>query len=83
MKDKTYTCMRHVAEQTTELVDTERWFMASQAGVQFLNRLLNSFKDAPTPKAFKTRLKHFLVSQAFYNAGEYLAFNWEAAQLED
>ncbi|KAG8308257.1 hypothetical protein J6590_002346 [Homalodisca vitripennis] len=53
-----------------------------QAGVTFLNRLPNSIKDAPTPKAFKTRLKR-LLSQAFYNAGEFLAFNWEPAQLED
>ncbi|KAG8287031.1 hypothetical protein J6590_047008 [Homalodisca vitripennis] len=57
--------------------------LPSQAGVQFLNRLPNSIKDAPTPKAFKTRLKRFLVSQAFYNAGEFLAFNWEAAQFEE
>ncbi|KAG8266686.1 hypothetical protein J6590_066254 [Homalodisca vitripennis] len=35
------------------------------------------------PKALKTRLKRFLVSQAFYNAGEFLAFDWETAQLED
>ncbi|KAG8290067.1 zinc finger, MYM-type [Homalodisca vitripennis] len=45
--------------------------LPSQAGVQFLNRLPNSIKDATTPKVFKTRLKRFLVSQAFYNA--YLA----------
>ncbi|KAG8315984.1 hypothetical protein J6590_061408 [Homalodisca vitripennis] len=38
---------------------------------------------APTPKALKTRLKRFLVSQAFYNAGEFLAFDWETAQLEN
>ncbi|KAG8241093.1 hypothetical protein J6590_094491 [Homalodisca vitripennis] len=57
--------------------------LPSQAGVQFLNRLPNSIKHAPTPKALKTRLKRFLVSQAFYNAGEFLAFDWETAQLED
>ncbi|KAG8303316.1 hypothetical protein J6590_013586 [Homalodisca vitripennis] len=44
--------------------------LPSQAGVQFLNRLPNSIKHAPTPKALKTRLKRFLVSQAFYNAGQ-------------
>ncbi|KAG8285184.1 hypothetical protein J6590_086021 [Homalodisca vitripennis] len=33
--------------------------------------------------ALKTRLKRLLVSQAFYNAGEFLAFDWETAQLED
>ncbi|KAG8303949.1 hypothetical protein J6590_106036 [Homalodisca vitripennis] len=42
--------------------------LPSQAGVQFLNRLPNSIKHAPTSKALKTRLKRFLVSQAFYNA---------------
>ncbi|KAG8297365.1 hypothetical protein J6590_037597 [Homalodisca vitripennis] len=46
-------------------------------------RLPNSIKDTPTPKALKTRLKRFLVSQAFYNAGEFLAFDWETAQLEN
>ncbi|KAG8279560.1 hypothetical protein J6590_102193 [Homalodisca vitripennis] len=53
------------------------------AGVHFLNRLPNSIKDAATPKALKTRLKRLLVSQAFYNAGEFLAFDWETAQSED
>ncbi|KAG8278791.1 hypothetical protein J6590_011186 [Homalodisca vitripennis] len=57
--------------------------LPSQAGVHFLNRLPNSIKDAPTPKALKTRLKHFLVSQPFYNTGEVLVFYWETAQLED
>ncbi|KAG8332468.1 hypothetical protein J6590_022681 [Homalodisca vitripennis] len=57
--------------------------LPSQAGVHFLNRPPNSIKDAPTPKALKTRLKRLLVSQAFYNAGEFLAFDWETAQLED
>ncbi|KAG8306294.1 hypothetical protein J6590_050666 [Homalodisca vitripennis] len=57
--------------------------LPSQAGVHFLNRLPNSIKHAPTPKALKTRLKRFLVSQAFYNAGEFFAFDWETAQLED
>ncbi|KAG8304619.1 hypothetical protein J6590_089212 [Homalodisca vitripennis] len=86
-KAKTYTCMRHVAEQTTELVDTERWFM----NACLHKRVFNSSTDCPIQskmlqrqrRLFKTRLKRFLVSQAFYNAGEFLAFNWEAAQLED
>ncbi|KAG8252116.1 hypothetical protein J6590_066352 [Homalodisca vitripennis] len=54
-------------EQTTELVDTERCFM----------------NVCPDKRAFKTRLKRLLVSQAFYNTGQFLAFNWEATQLED
>ncbi|KAG8303126.1 hypothetical protein J6590_018590 [Homalodisca vitripennis] len=57
--------------------------LPSQACVHFLNKLPNSIKDAPTPKALRTRLKRFLVSQAFYNAGEFLAFDWGTAQLED
>ncbi|KAG8256082.1 hypothetical protein J6590_077103 [Homalodisca vitripennis] len=57
--------------------------LPAQAGVHFLNRLPDSIKDAPTPKALKTRLKRLLVSQAFYNASEFLAFDWETAQLED
>ncbi|KAG8316192.1 hypothetical protein J6590_057389 [Homalodisca vitripennis] len=54
--------------------------LSPQLGVHFLNRLPNSIKDAPTPKVLKTRLERFLVSQAFYNAGECLAFDWETAQ---
>ncbi|KAG8298872.1 hypothetical protein J6590_007472 [Homalodisca vitripennis] len=42
-KVKTYTCMRHVAEQTTELVDTERWFMA----VCPRKRMLDSSTNCP------------------------------------
>ncbi|KAG8303131.1 hypothetical protein J6590_018595 [Homalodisca vitripennis] len=57
--------------------------LPSQAGVHSLKRPPNSIKDASTPKALKTRLKRFLVSQAFYNAGEFLALDWETAQLED
>ncbi|KAG8246156.1 hypothetical protein J6590_090807 [Homalodisca vitripennis] len=44
---------------------------------------LHSIKNSLTPKAFKRRLKHLLVSQAFYNAGEFLAFTSETAQLHD
>ncbi|KAG8246741.1 hypothetical protein J6590_077945 [Homalodisca vitripennis] len=61
----------------------DKWCLQSSAGVQFLNRLPNSIKHAPTPKALKTRLKRFLVSHSFYNAGEFLEFDWETAQLED
>ncbi|KAG8251273.1 hypothetical protein J6590_083036 [Homalodisca vitripennis] len=80
----TYIRMRHEVENYYELQATEQWFLpASQAGVNFINRLPNSIKNSITPKAFKRRLKHLLVSQAFYNAGEFLAFNWETAQLHD
>ncbi|KAG8269484.1 hypothetical protein J6590_106483 [Homalodisca vitripennis] len=70
----------HVGELTTELGDTERWFMNACTR---RSTDPNSIKDAPTPKALKTRLKRFLVSQAFYNADEFSAFDWETAQLED
>ncbi|KAG8331764.1 hypothetical protein J6590_034152 [Homalodisca vitripennis] len=53
----------------------------SQVGVNFLNRLSNSIKDAPTLKALKTHLNRYLVSQAFYNAGKLLAFDWETVLI--
>ncbi|KAG8337825.1 hypothetical protein J6590_015496 [Homalodisca vitripennis] len=56
--------------------------LPSQAGVNFLNRLPNSIKTTPTPKAFKARLKRLLVSHAFYNADEFFEFDWETTQLE-
>lgn len=40
-------------------------------------------KSDPTLKALKTRLKGYLASQAFYNADEFLAFDWESTQLPD
>jgi hypothetical protein len=39
--------------------------LPSQRGVHFINRLPNSIKNAPTPKAVKTRLKRCLASAAF------------------
>uniref|UniRef100_A0A1B6KSA2 Uncharacterized protein n=1 Tax=Graphocephala atropunctata TaxID=36148 RepID=A0A1B6KSA2_9HEMI len=51
--------------------------LPSQAGVHFVNKLPDSIKYAPTPKALKTRLKRFLVSQTFYNVNEFLAYHWE------
>jgi len=56
--------------------------LPSQAGVRFINKLPVSIKDAPTPKALKSRLKRFLVSQAFYSAGEFMAFDWVTTQLD-
>ncbi|KAG8291418.1 hypothetical protein J6590_060318 [Homalodisca vitripennis] len=43
--------------------------LPSQAGVHFINGLPASVKNAPTPKALKSRLKRFLASMAFYNVG--------------
>ncbi|KAG8253552.1 hypothetical protein J6590_032350 [Homalodisca vitripennis] len=57
--------------------------LPSQAGVQFINRLPNSMKNAQTAKASKARLKRFLVSKAFYSVDEFLAFNWETAQFDN
>ncbi|KAG8264587.1 hypothetical protein J6590_008526 [Homalodisca vitripennis] len=45
---------------------------------QFLDKLPNSIKDAPTSKALKTRLKRFLVSQAFYAIDWPLYSKWVA-----
>jgi len=57
--------------------------LPSQAGVHFINKLPNSIKNSPSPKALKTRLKRFLASQAFYNVAEFLSFNWDTTQHGD
>ncbi len=51
--------------------------LPSQAGVRFVNKLPNSIKNAPMPKAFKTRLKAALIQNAFYSIDEFMAYNWE------
>ncbi|KAG8272830.1 hypothetical protein J6590_033487 [Homalodisca vitripennis] len=56
--------------------------LPSQAGVHFFNRLPPFVKNAPTPKALKTRLKR-LASMAFYNVGEFFARNWETTHFEN
>ncbi|KAG8316167.1 hypothetical protein J6590_057365 [Homalodisca vitripennis] len=56
--------------------------LTSQAGVHLINRLPDSIKNAPTPKALKIRLKHFLAPKAFYNVGEFMAHNWETDHLQ-
>ncbi|KAG8292762.1 hypothetical protein J6590_031741, partial [Homalodisca vitripennis] len=50
--------------------------LPSQAGVQFVNKLPNSIKNATMPKAFKTRLKTALISKAFYSTDEFMANDW-------
>ncbi|KAG8277749.1 hypothetical protein J6590_036530 [Homalodisca vitripennis] len=57
--------------------------LPSQAGVHCINKLPKGIKNAPSPQAVKTRLKSVLVSQAFYNVAEFLAFNWETTQQGD
>jgi len=51
--------------------------LPSQAGVQFVNKLPNSLKDAPMPKAFKAHLKKVLMAESFYSFDEFMAYNWE------
>lgn len=46
--------------------------LPSQAEVCFHNSLPNCIKDAPTPLAFKTKLKIALVSKEFYRFGDFL-----------
>ncbi|KAG8299887.1 hypothetical protein J6590_090249 [Homalodisca vitripennis] len=75
-------CSSEVLGEGSMLPRLER-IRGSFMDVHFLHKPPNSIKDSPTPKALKTRLKRFLVSRAFYNAGEFLTFDWETAQLED
>lgn len=49
------------------------------AAVHFFNWLPHLFIDAPTIKAFKTRLKGISASQAFYDVHEFFTFDWETA----
>ncbi len=51
--------------------------LPSQAGVHFVNILPNSIKNAIMPKAFKTRLKTILITEAFYSIDEFMAYEWE------
>ncbi|KAG8265293.1 hypothetical protein J6590_097943 [Homalodisca vitripennis] len=55
--------------------------LPSQAGIRFINKLPDQLRNAPTLKVLKTRLRRFLVSQAFYSADEFMAFDWVTAQL--
>ncbi|KAG8279118.1 hypothetical protein J6590_003924 [Homalodisca vitripennis] len=59
---KTYTSTRHEAELPHGGTVVSYEHLLSQAAVNFLNRLYNSIKYAPTPKVLKTRLKRILVS---------------------
>ncbi len=54
--------------------------LPSQAGVQLVNRLPNYISSAHEPKAFKARLKNFLIAYAFYSTNEFTAYNWENVQ---
>jgi len=50
--------------------------LPSQAGVRFYNKLPNSVKNSHSPSEFKNRLKHLLMSEAFYSTGEFLSATW-------
>ncbi|KAG8271435.1 hypothetical protein J6590_062246, partial [Homalodisca vitripennis] len=50
---KTYTCMRRVAEQTTGLGDTERWFMNAYPR----KRVCSSSTDCPIQLNMPQRLR--------------------------
>ncbi|KAG8284102.1 hypothetical protein J6590_003794 [Homalodisca vitripennis] len=45
--------------------------LPSQVGVRLINRLLEEIKRVNNHKEFKSRLKHFLVSRAFYSVDEF------------
>ncbi|KAG8256531.1 hypothetical protein J6590_066341 [Homalodisca vitripennis] len=45
--------------------------LPSQVGVRLINRLPEEIKRVNNHKQFKSRLKHFLVSKAFYSVDEF------------
>jgi len=51
--------------------------LPSQAGVHFFNKLPRSFDKKANPNLIKSRLKHLLVSRAFYSVGEYMSHRWD------
>ncbi|KAG8280763.1 hypothetical protein J6590_073830 [Homalodisca vitripennis] len=57
--------------------------LPSQAGFNFINRLLNSLKTAKTPKAPKARFEHFQVSSAFYSVEEIFTVGSETVEMDD
>lgn len=50
--------------------------LPSQAEVCFYNSLPNCIKNAPTPLAFKIKLKIALVSKDFHRFGDILELRW-------
>lgn len=47
-------------------------YLPFQVGFHFFNRFPQFFKDIPTLKAFKTRLKGFIASQTFPHLYEFV-----------
>ncbi|KAG8332885.1 hypothetical protein J6590_012654 [Homalodisca vitripennis] len=77
---RNYRSTRYVAS-THKPYNESNLNLPSQAGIRFINKLPDQLRNAPTPKVLKTRLRRFLVSQAFYSADEFMAFDWVTAQL--
>ncbi|KAG8313243.1 hypothetical protein J6590_006803 [Homalodisca vitripennis] len=55
--------------------------LPSQSGAQFVNKLPNFIKSAAMLKAFKTRLKSALLSEAFYNTDEFMAHRFRVNEV--
>lgn len=53
--------------------------LPSLVGVLFVNKLLNSIKDAPMLKPFNNHLETILTGKAFYSADAFMAHNWETS----
>ncbi|KAG8303680.1 hypothetical protein J6590_002688 [Homalodisca vitripennis] len=51
--------------------------LPSQGGVGLINRLPEGIKQLNETKKFKTRLKHFLMSKAFYSTDEFMMGRWD------
>ncbi|KAG8286085.1 hypothetical protein J6590_068040 [Homalodisca vitripennis] len=51
--------------------------LPSQVGVRLINRLPEGIKNINDPNQFKARLKHFLVSKAFYSVDEFIMGRWD------
>ncbi|KAG8291167.1 hypothetical protein J6590_067151 [Homalodisca vitripennis] len=52
--------------------------LPSQVGVRLINRLPEEIKRVNNHKQFKSRLKHFLVSKAFYSVDEFAMGRWDS-----
>ncbi|KAG8264246.1 hypothetical protein J6590_014532 [Homalodisca vitripennis] len=55
--------------------------LPSQVGVGLINRLPLGIKQLNETKKFKTRLKHFLMSKAFYSTDEFMMGHWDESFL--
>uniref|UniRef100_A0A1B6HTM5 Uncharacterized protein n=1 Tax=Homalodisca liturata TaxID=320908 RepID=A0A1B6HTM5_9HEMI len=51
--------------------------LPSQMGVKLINKLPGDLKRINEPKQFKSRLRHFLLSKAFYSVDEFTMGRWD------